>query len=123
MRKGAKPSIPQISYGHCGHSFPELDFKGLQLPVRICSAITENKARGQYFAEKLKIEVRKECVSHGQLYVVLYRSTHPSNIVVFREREDRKTKDIVYPHFLSTDWLCLRGLLHRTTQCYMLGFR
>lgn len=49
-----------------------IPFKRLQFPIKTSFALTINKSQGQTFS-LVGIDLRKECFSHGQLYVGLSR--------------------------------------------------
>ena len=71
-----------------------------QFPIRLCFAMTINKAQGQSF-EKVGIDLRSPCFSHGQLYVALSRVTNVSHLsILFKNPESEQTSNIVYPEIL-----------------------
>ena len=43
------------------------EFKRLQIPVKLCFAMTVNKSQGQTFTS-VEVDGRKHCFSHGMLY-------------------------------------------------------
>jgi len=49
------------------------NFKRIQFLVKVSFVITINKAQGQIF-KHVGIDLRQDCFSQGQLYVVLSRS-------------------------------------------------
>lgn len=55
-----------------------ISFKRLQFPVKISFALTINKSQGSTFST-VDIDIRKECFSHGQPYVALFRVGSPKN--------------------------------------------
>ena len=63
-----------------------IPFKRLQFPIRLCFAMTINKAQGQTL-ETAGLSLRSHCFSHGQLYVACSRVC---------SRQNNKTKNIVY---------------------------
>ncbi len=63
--------------------------------------MTINKAQGQSVPSKLGIDLSSSCFAHGQLYVALSRATHPKNVYVLIDNDQRKTKNFVYPEVLS----------------------
>lgn len=93
--KGNKLILPRMPCTMNKDEFPVPGFTRLQFPIRTCFAMTTNKAQGQSFPSKLGLDIRSECFSHGQLYVALSRTTHPGNVVVRMERDDRRTKNLV----------------------------
>ena len=76
--------------------FPIPGFKRCQFPVRVCFAMTINKAQGQSISGKLGLDLSYPCFSHGQLYVAMSRTTHPKNLFVLSSESNRMTKNIVY---------------------------
>ena len=81
--------------------FPVPRFKRCQFPVRVCFAMTINKAQGQSISGKLGLDLSYGCFSHGQLYVAISRAKHPKNLIVLTSSSERTTKNIVYPEVLS----------------------
>lgn len=73
-------------------------FKRLQFPVKISFALTVNKSQGQTFS-MVGIDLRKECFSHGQLYVALSRVGSPENQYVLLPPTNT-TANIVYSEAL-----------------------
>jgi len=94
--KGKLLALPRMPCGPGSEDFPIPGFTRTQFPVRVCFAMTTNKAQGQSFKQELGISFTSECFSHGQAYVALSRTTHPQKVNVVLEREDRLTKNIVY---------------------------
>ena len=73
-------------------------FKRLQFPIRLASAITINKAQGQSL-ELCGLYLHTDCFSHGQLYVACSRVGNPDNLFIYTE--NGTTKNIVYPQLLE----------------------
>ena len=67
-----------------------------QFPLRICFAITINKAQGQSIPETLGIDLTAPCFSHGQLYEAPSRTTDHRNVFVCTRNSIRPTPNIVY---------------------------
>ncbi|CAI6367710.1 unnamed protein product [Macrosiphum euphorbiae] len=86
------PRIPIIPT-----DFPT-SYKGLQFPVNISFVLTINKSQGQTFS-MVSIDLRKECFSHGQLYVVLCRVGSPENQYILWPPTNT-TDNIVYSEAL-----------------------
>lgn len=86
------PRIPMIPSDYL------FQFKRLQFPVKVCYALTINKAQGQSF-KMAGVDLRRDCFSHGQLYVACSRVSSPKNLVILQQ--DRKTRNIVYKEVLS----------------------
>ena len=74
-------------------------FKRLQFPVRLCFAMTINKAQGQTL-RIAGLNLTSPCFSHGQLYVGCSRVGSPDNLFILAP--NGKTTNIVYPEAL---WL------------------
>ena len=55
-------------------------FKRRQFPVAPAFSITANKTQGQTITSKLAIYLWDDWFSHGQLYMVSSRATHPSRL-------------------------------------------
>lgn len=76
-----------------------ISFKRLQFPVKTSFAMTINKSQGQTFS-LVGIDLRKECFSHGQLYVGLSRVGTPENQFILLPKSN-STSNIVYREALS----------------------
>ena len=70
-------------------------FKRLQFPIRLTSAITINKAQGQF----LELYLHTDCFSHGQSFFAFSRVGNPDNLFIYTETGT--TKNIVYPQVLE----------------------
>ena len=73
-------------------------FKRLQFPVRLASAITINKPHGQSL-QLCGLYLHTDCFSHGQSYVACSRVGNPDNLFFYTETGT--TKNIVYPQVLE----------------------
>ena len=73
-------------------------FKRLQFPIRLASAITINKAQGQSLW-LCALYLHNNCFSHGQLYVACSRVVNPDNFFIYTETGT--TKNIVYSQLLE----------------------
>ena len=76
-------------------------FRRCQFLVRVCFAMTINKAQGQSVPGKLGVDLTSFCFAHGQLCVALPRATHPGKVFVCTEDGKSKTENVVYPEVLS----------------------
>ncbi|KAL3118683.1 hypothetical protein niasHT_006511 [Heterodera trifolii] len=77
-------AIPQIQfeYGRARHH-RGLRFRRLQFPVRLCFAMTINKAQGQTLQRMALVLNGRQCFSHGQVYVAMSRVTQMDGIRVY----------------------------------------
>ena len=73
-------------------------FKKLQFPIRLASAITINKAQGQSL-ELCGLYLHTDCFSHGQIYVASSRVGNPDNLFIYTD--NGTTKNIVNPQVLE----------------------
>ena len=87
-----KPRIPMVP------TDMSFQFKRLQFPIRLASAITINKAQGQSL-ELCGLYLHTDFFSHGQSCVVCSRVGNPDNL--FIDTETVTTKNIVYPQVLE----------------------
>jgi DNA helicase Pif1-like protein/PIF1-like helicase len=91
--------IPRID---CSTAEGDLPFKLFrrQLPIRLCFAMTINKAQGQTL-NVVGVDLRAPVFSHGQLYVALSRATNVQLLKVLLPQEgSRKTINEVYDEVL-----------------------
>lgn len=86
------PRIPLIPSDY------QIDFKRLQFPVKLCYAMTINKAQGQTL-KVAGVDLRNDCFSHGQLYVACSRVSSPDGLVILQP--ESKTKNVVYREVLK----------------------
>ena len=71
-----------------------------QFPVRLCFAMTINKAQGQSL-DKVGVDLRLPVFTHGQLNVALSRVTDVKGLhVLLPEQGDGRVQNIVYPEVL-----------------------
>lgn len=71
-----------------------------QFPVRLCFAMTINKAQGQSL-NRVGVDLRLPVFTHGQLYVALSRVTDVDRLdVLLPEQSDARVENIVYPEVL-----------------------
>ena len=72
-------------------------FGRIQYPVKVCFAITIDKAQGQSF-NCVGVDLRDNCFSHGQLYVALSRvGKRDAQFILV---PGNRTSNIVYPEVL-----------------------
>ena len=89
------PKIPLIP-SDTGLPF---EFKRLQFPVKVCFAMTINKAQGQTLAVA-GLDLHEPSFSHGQLYVGISRVASKHGLTFLAK--EGKTKNVVYQEVLST---------------------
>ena len=71
-----------------------------QFPVRLCFAMTINKAQGQSL-NTVGVDLRTSCFTHGQLYVALSRVTDVGQLsILFAADKDQTTQNVVFPEVL-----------------------
>lgn len=68
-------------------------FKRVQFPVKLCYAMTINKAQGQTL-KVAGIDLRNDCFSHGQLYVACSRVSDCDSLYILQP--ESKTRNVVY---------------------------
>ncbi|KAG5551378.1 hypothetical protein RHGRI_009706 [Rhododendron griersonianum] len=76
--------IPRISLQPTDAKLYPVQFTRRQFPVRLCFAMTINKAQGQTL-DIVGVNLQEPVFSHGQLYVALSRATAASKIKVILE--------------------------------------
>ncbi|XP_019245790.1 PREDICTED: ATP-dependent DNA helicase PIF1-like isoform X1 [Nicotiana attenuata] len=98
--------IPRIPLLSSQDEKMPVQFKRTQFPVRLCFAMTINKAQGQTL-DFVGIYLREPVFSHGQLYVALSRAKS-SNCVKLLIRpstptshDDHSTSNIVYDEIIK----------------------
>ena len=81
--KGEKVFIPRIPLISSDYPF---NFKRLQFPIKVCFAITINKAQGQSLCVA-GIDLRSSCFSHGQFYVACSRISEKKTFIHFSTQQ------------------------------------
>jgi ATP-dependent exoDNAse (exonuclease V) alpha subunit len=95
---GQKAFIPRISLTPSSRQYP-FALKRRQFPVRLCFAMTINKAQGQSL-KYVGIHLLSPVFCHGQLYVAFSRATSSKNVHVLLRPNCTKTTNVVYPEVL-----------------------
>ena len=104
--KGKRVLLPRIPFVPVQNVKDVFHFKRKQFPVRLCFAMTINKAQGQTLSY-VGIYFRKPVFSHGQLYVVLSRAKTGDSVRVLNcedlinKGDCRLTKNIIFEELLS----------------------
>lgn len=91
--KGEAVFIPRIPV--TTNNYP-IEFKRLQFPVKLCFAMTINKAQGQSLS-KVGLDLTEDCFTHGQLYVACSRVGKPTDLCILTQRN---LKNIVYKQLI-----------------------
>lgn len=105
-RKGSIVFIPRIPLQPNNADQYPVQFTRRQFPVRICFAMTINKAQGQTL-NRVGIYLPQPAFSHGQIYVGMSRATTATNIKVQilpssnKALSSHETKNIVYTELLA----------------------
>ena len=88
---GISPSDTQLPF----------EFEWRQFPVRLCFAMTINKAQGQSL-QHVGLDLRTPVFTHGQFYVAVSRVTSVHNIKAIwnADVDSPVTSNIVYPEIL-----------------------
>ncbi|XP_073307172.1 uncharacterized protein [Primulina huaijiensis] len=98
--------IPRITLESPHNDFSSVPFKRKQFPVRLCYAMTINKAQGQTL-DFVDVYLKEPVFSHGQLYVALSRAKTIDQIKVLIRpstalaQNTNCTKNVVYREILD----------------------
>ncbi|XP_027103066.1 uncharacterized protein [Coffea arabica] len=104
--KGKQVFLHRISFRIENNPDCPMSFERVQFPVRLCFAMTINKAQGQTL-DFVGIYLREPAFSHGQLYVALSRAKSSNCVKIliqpspFDPTVDYATNNIVYKHILQ----------------------
>lgn len=99
--KNTRVFIPKIPLLASQDEKLPVAFKRTQFPLRLCFAMTINKAQGQTL-DFVGIYLREPVFSHGQLYVALSRAKSSKNVKILirpsiaEDKDDHSTYNIVY---------------------------
>lgn len=93
--KGETVFIPRIPLIPTDYPF---NFKRLQFPVKVCFAMTINKAQGQSI-KYTGIDLSTPCFSHGQFYVACSRVSSPDNLFIYSPTN--RTSNVVYKEIFN----------------------
>ena len=91
---GKRAFIPRIPLVPTASDLP---FRRLQFPLRVCYAMTINKAQGQTF-KYIGIDLSTPVFTHGMLYVALSRVGVNTAITIFAP--ENQTRNVVYQEIL-----------------------
>ena len=103
---GKQVLIPRIPLSPADNEGYPFHFKRKQFPVRLCFAMTINKAQGQTIPH-VGVYLPQSVFSHGQLYVALSRGTSMSTTKVLikpslvGKQGDSSTQNVVYKEVLT----------------------
>ena len=96
--KGEDVFIPKIPLIPSNLPF---QFRRLQIPIRLCFAMTINKSQGQTLAVA-GLDLSENCFSHGQLYVAASRVGSHNNLFIYCPSS--LIRNVVYREVLTTDY-------------------
>ena len=99
VHKGDIVSLPRINIEYKGADLP-FTLTRKQFPVRLCFAMTINKAQGQTF-ERVGVLLVDSVFGHGQLYVAFSRTRSFQNLFVVLPTKKTSTKNVVYDEVLT----------------------
>ena len=71
-----------------------------QFPIKVCFAMTINKAQGQSFNE-IGVDLRHSVFTHGQFYVAVSRATDAKGLHLLLPEGQTTTDNIVYSEVLT----------------------
>ncbi|XP_015161034.1 uncharacterized protein [Solanum tuberosum] len=104
--KGKHVFIPRIPLLSSQDEKLPIPFKRTQFPIRLCFAMTINKAQGQTL-DFVGIYLREPVFSHGQLYVALSRAKSSDHVKILirptipDSYDDHSTCNIVYNEIIK----------------------
>ncbi|XP_054280075.1 uncharacterized protein LOC128998104 [Macrosteles quadrilineatus] len=96
--------IPRITFTFAFVEGSPLRVRRRQFPLMLAYCMTGHKSQGQTI-DSVGVDLRTDCFTHGQLYVLLSRVRHPDHIVVLVHPERVRggiayAKNIVYDDLL-----------------------
>jgi hypothetical protein len=96
---GQLRTIPRIKLSSTDEQLP-FTLARKQFPVRMCFAMTINKAQGQSF-DIVGVDLRTPVFSHGQFYVAMSRVSDPAGLHVLLPETSLHATNIVWPEILQ----------------------
>jgi ATP-dependent DNA helicase PIF1 len=105
QHKGKRVFLPRIPFLPLETQQNPFAFKRTQFPIRLCFAMTINKAQGQTL-DFVGLYLPQPVFSHGQLYVALSRAREKKSVKVLLSPESTNvvfgcTKNIVFQDVLK----------------------
>ncbi len=89
--------VPRIGFAITTSLIGKKSFIRWQFPLVPAFAITIAKSQGKTFGQRVIIDLRTQCFSHGSLYVALSRCTSPGNMVIITDSgEATEVENVVY---------------------------
>jgi len=76
-------------------------FKRVQFPIKLCFAVSVNKAQGQTL-KVAGLDITNPCFTHEQFYVACSRVSSAKNLYAYAPHQ--RTKNIVYKETLIEIW-------------------
>ncbi|XP_054260342.1 uncharacterized protein LOC128984992 [Macrosteles quadrilineatus] len=95
--------IPRIQFVFPFVEGSPLRVRRLQFPLMLAYSMTGHKSQGQTI-DRVGVDLRSDCFTHGQLYVLLSRVRHPDDIVVL-VHPDRVHEGVAYAKNIVYDEL------------------
>ena len=103
VTSGRRVIIPRITLTPSDSGLP-CRFKRRQFPVRVCWAMTVNKAQGQTLNKVILYLLGRQLFSHGQLYVALSRGKYFGSVKCLSPT--RAVRNVVWEELLLAEGEC-----------------
>ncbi|XP_060876608.1 ATP-dependent DNA helicase PIF6-like [Metopolophium dirhodum] len=103
--KGEKIFLPKIPL--YPNDFP-VKFGRVQFPIKVCFAMTINKAQGQTLTY-CGVDLENKCFSHRQLYVAFSRVGRPDHLYVYAPQNKTLNVELIFS-FSDVPGICLSFL-------------
>ena len=97
VREGTLHFIPRINFNievkSRKRNAISFTLRRRKFPFRLCYAMTTDKSQGQQL-DRLSLDLRTPCFSHGQLYVAYGRATKRKNVLTLVDEKSRSKSNI-----------------------------